>query len=66
MTPPILFTLLVLACPTTPLPRECVAVVADTNSVAECRALYQEIKATLPFGMALGFPECTRRKAVQP
>lgn len=57
-----IFVLLVLACPIAPLPRECVAVIAETQSVAECRSLYQEVKATLPPGMALGFPECRRKR----
>lgn len=56
------FVLLVLACPIQPLPRECVAVVAEVASIQECRSLYQEIKASLPAGMALGFPECHRPK----
>jgi hypothetical protein len=57
-----IFVLLVMACPIAPLPRECVAVIAETQSVAECRSLYLEIKATLPPGMALGFPECKRQQ----
>lgn len=64
MTLPAIFTLLVLACPDGERPghRECVAVVAEVGSVAECRSLYQEIKATLPENMKLGFPECVRIK----
>ena len=66
---PAAFTLLVLACP--PLDgrteRDCVAVVAEVESVAACRALFQEIKATLPQGLVLTFPECVsaRRQAAQ-
>lgn len=58
------FTLLVLACPINVPPphKDCVAVVAPVESVSECRALYQEIKATLPQGLKLGFPECVRGK----
>jgi hypothetical protein len=57
-----LFALHVLACPLGEKPghRECVAVIAETPSVAECRQLYQEIKATLPANLHLGFPECVR------
>jgi hypothetical protein len=55
------FTLLVLACPIAPPPRpDCVAVVAEVETVGGCRDLYQEIKATLPAGLSLGFPECVR------
>lgn len=63
MTPAV-FLLLVMACPTDQPPgsRECVAVIVETDSVAGCRATYREIKATLPANLALGFPECTRKK----
>jgi hypothetical protein len=56
-----IWVLLVMACPIAPPPRpDCVAVVAEVESVAGCRDLYQEIKATLPAGLSLGFPECVR------
>jgi hypothetical protein len=55
------FVLLVLACPIALPPRpDCVAIVAEVETVAGCRDLYQEIKAGLPAGMSLGFPECVR------
>jgi len=61
---PAAFTLLVLACP--PLDgraeRDCVAVVAEVETVGGCRDLYQEIKSTLPAGLTLTFPECVRRR----
>lgn len=59
-----MFVLMVLACPTDQRPgaRECVVVIDEVFSVAECRARFLEIKATLPSGLALGFPECSRRK----
>lgn len=67
---PAAFTLLVLACPPhdgSRIERDCVAVVAEVESVAACRSLFQEIKATLPVGLTLGFPECVsaRRRAAQ-
>lgn len=68
MTPAaeMLFVLLVLACPVNEKPgsRDCVAVVAETPSVAACRALFLELKATLPAGLVLTYPECTRRARV--
>lgn len=54
---PAAYVLLVLACPMEPL-RDCVAVVAEVATFDECRALYQQIKPTLPTGWSLGFPEC--------
>ncbi len=62
---PTTFVLLVLACPPfdKKTERDCVAVVAEVESVAACRDLFREIKATLPVGLVLTFPECvsTRR-----
>ena len=53
------FVLLVLACPVELSgQRDCVAVIEETVSVAECRSRYKEIKATLPPSLHLGFPEC--------
>jgi hypothetical protein len=59
------FVLLVLACGPHPQTgqRECVAVIDEVSTVAECRARYQEIKATLPANVTLGFPECSRRRS---
>lgn len=56
------FVLVVLACTADapPQQRDCVVVVDEVPSVAECRARLAEIKLTLPAGIALGFPECTR------
>jgi hypothetical protein len=58
----ILFYLYVLACNPTlpPGDRNCVVIVSDAMSTADCRNLYLEIKATLPADMKLGFPECIR------
>jgi hypothetical protein len=60
------FVLLVLACSagTPQVPRECVAIVDEVPSVAECRARYDELKAGLPAGLYLGFPECARAAPV--
>lgn len=57
-----LFALLVLACPVNvPVAeRDCVALIAEVESVPACRALYREIKEGLPAGMTLTFPECHR------
>ena len=62
--PKLLFALYVLACPTGERPghRQCVVVIDTMDSVAECRARYQEIKATLPATLHLGFPECHKRR----
>ena len=59
---PSVFALLVLACPVNvPVSeRDCVVLIAEVETVAECRLLYREIKETLPSGMHLGFPECHR------
>lgn len=56
------FVLVVLACTANapPQQRDCVVVVDEVPTVAECRARFSEIKLTLPAGLALGFPECTR------
>jgi hypothetical protein len=58
------FALVVLACPVNvPVAeRDCVAVVAEVETVADCRALYREIQSTMPEGMRLTFPECVRKK----
>lgn len=62
MVAAMMFALHVLACPTNvPVEkRDCVAVIAEVESVAACRALYQEIQLTMPTGMRLTFPECVR------
>lgn len=59
-----IFVLYVLACSLNlpPGERDCVVVIADLPSVAACRDLYQEIKATLPADMKLTFPECRKSR----
>lgn len=57
---PATFVLYVLACTISPPPRDCVVVIAEVPTVQDCRVAYDELKASLPPGMALGFPECHR------
>ncbi len=57
MTPQMI--LLVLAC-WGPASGDCMAVRAPVESVAECREVFSRVKATLPAGWRLTYPECFR------
>lgn len=62
MTPATLWILMALACRSDQIPgqRDCVAIIDEVSSPAECHARYAEIRAGLPANWGLGFPECYR------
>lgn len=60
-------TLIVLACAFDDTKgqwtRDCVAWTEHVANISECRDRYSEIKASLPAGIRLGWPECVAQRA---